>query len=160
MAVMLSPASRRRPFVGTLCRLMAAGAVVAMLLPALTLFAPDLAGRTPDHQHVYRNGVAVPHVHPYDSVRRPLSRPMTFCAAATSGAQGHAPGCSVAEGDAQGAVGFLFGTFGTSGVGGDVLPTAIVAVVAALAAAWLGHAFVTRLPERLLALPATPPPRP
>lgn len=46
--------------------LIGALAVAALLVPALTPFAPDLAGRLPNHGHIYAQGVAVPHTHPGD----------------------------------------------------------------------------------------------
>jgi len=39
-------------------------AVVALLQPAMVPFSPDMAGRMPNHGHIYAGGVAVPHSHP------------------------------------------------------------------------------------------------
>lgn len=46
--------------------LLGALAVAALLVPAMTPFSPDMAGRLHNHGHLYAQGVAVPHVHPGD----------------------------------------------------------------------------------------------
>lgn len=41
-------------------------AFFSLAQPLLTPIAPDLAGWSPNHGHVYANGKAVPHTHPWD----------------------------------------------------------------------------------------------
>lgn len=43
-------------------------AMLALLQPAMVPFSPDMAGRLPNHGHIYLTGVAVPHSHPGDAV--------------------------------------------------------------------------------------------
>jgi len=44
--------------------LVAVVALVALLQPAMTPLAPDLAGWLPNHGHIYVGGIPVPHHHP------------------------------------------------------------------------------------------------
>lgn len=41
-------------------------ALLSLLQPLLTPFVPEIAGWTPDHGHIYANGEAIPHTHPWD----------------------------------------------------------------------------------------------
>lgn len=41
-------------------------AILALIQPLLTPFAPDLAGWSPSHSHVFTGGTPHPHSHPWD----------------------------------------------------------------------------------------------
>lgn len=51
--------------------LVAVLAFLALSQPLLTPLSPDLAGRMPNHGHIYAGGVPVPHAHPGDAGREP-----------------------------------------------------------------------------------------
>ncbi|MGE0229747.1 MAG: hypothetical protein AB7I38_10785 [Dehalococcoidia bacterium] len=60
---------------------LAAMAICGLLAPLLTPAMPALAAWTPDHGHVFADGVARPHSHPWDDpAAATTSVPLHFCA--------------------------------------------------------------------------------
>ncbi len=51
---------------GWFARLLLGVAALALLMPSLTAIEPGLAGWSPSHGHVYADGAAVEHTHPWD----------------------------------------------------------------------------------------------
>jgi hypothetical protein len=72
----LAPCSRRAP---TPLLLLAIFALLETTL--FTTINPQFAGWLPDHGHIYRNGVPVPHTHPWQ-VQRPPQPDVPVCAPA------------------------------------------------------------------------------
>ncbi|MGE0134109.1 MAG: hypothetical protein AB7L91_15880 [Dehalococcoidia bacterium] len=62
-------------------QVLAAMAIFGLLAPLLTPAMPALAAWTPDHGHLFADGVARPHSHPWDEPAAvTTSAPLHFCA--------------------------------------------------------------------------------
>ena len=130
-------------------------ALLALLLPTLTTLAPDMAGWSPMHEHIYRNGVPVPHTHPYDSAHPTEITPCVVPTDTGPATANEAPAPADPATDEE-SVRF---TFSGSLMGSIMLPPAAVTApscpqVTAEAALPPSNSFTSAH-----VLPATPPPR-